>query len=179
MIHSRPFKKGIVKLKLKYCQFYQQQANIAIFLNYDDVMDVMKNKKVTYCVDFVTVHHCTKFRSHICNIGDFTEGTLCAPPRYYKDPKSPVLIGLRRLTRKPKVRTAEVRLPRWKVWSLSVTQARIDQSHVNSGRRGRLMVKHPWPLLEISPSDSRRLATLNMITYLTFLPFWPRKEMTQ
>ena len=28
------------------------------------------------------------------------------------------------------------------------------------------MVKHPWPLLEISLSDFRRLATLNMITYL-------------
>ena len=43
-------------------------------------MDVMKNKKVAYCVDFVTVHHCTKFRSHLCNTGDFTEGgTLCPP----------------------------------------------------------------------------------------------------
>ena len=44
-------------------------------------MDVMKNKKVAYCVDFVAAHHCTKFRSHICNIGDFTEGggTLCPP----------------------------------------------------------------------------------------------------
>ena len=28
------------------------------------------------------------------------------------------------------------------------------------------MVKHPWPLLEISLSDFCRLATLNMITYL-------------
>ena len=33
---------------------------------------------------------------------------------------------------------------------------------------GGLMVKHPWPLLEISLSDFRRLATLNMITYLPF-----------
>ena len=57
-------------------------------------MDVMKSKKVAYCVDFVTVHHFTKFRSHICNIGDFTEGgTLCLPG-YCKGPKSPVLIGL-------------------------------------------------------------------------------------
>ena len=54
-------------------------------------MDVMKNQKVAYCMDFVTVHHCTKFRSHICNIGDFTEGG----GTYYKGPKSPVLIGLR------------------------------------------------------------------------------------
>ena len=61
-------------------------------------MDVMKNKKVAYRVDFVTVHHCTKFRSHICNIGNFTEGdTLCPPPRYYKGPKSAVLIGLKYL----------------------------------------------------------------------------------
>ena len=43
-------------------------------------MDVMKNKKVAYCVDFVTVHHFTKFRSHICNIGDFTEGGHFVPP---------------------------------------------------------------------------------------------------
>ena len=28
------------------------------------------------------------------------------------------------------------------------------------------MVKHPWSLLEISLSDFRRLATLDMITYL-------------
>ena len=57
-------------------------------------MDVMKNKKVAYRVDFVTVHHCTKFRSHICNIGNFTEGGTLCPNRYYKGPKSPVLIGL-------------------------------------------------------------------------------------
>ena len=31
---------------------------------------------------------------------------------------------------------------------------------------GGLMVEHPWPLLEIGLSDFRRLATLNMITYL-------------
>ena len=31
---------------------------------------------------------------------------------------------------------------------------------------GRLMVKHPWPLLEIRLSDFRRLATLNINTYL-------------
>ena len=37
-------------------------------------MDVMNNEQVAYCVDFVTVHHCTKFHSRICNIGDFTEG---------------------------------------------------------------------------------------------------------
>ena len=45
-------------------------------------MNLMKNKKVAYCIEFVTVHHFTKFRSHICNIGDFTEGggALCAPP---------------------------------------------------------------------------------------------------
>ena len=30
------------------------------------------------------------------------------------------------------------------------------------------MVKHPWPLLEISLSDFRRLATLNIIP--TYLP---------
>ena len=30
------------------------------------------------------------------------------------------------------------------------------------------MVKHPWPLLEISLSEIRRLATLNINTYLSF-----------
>ena len=31
---------------------------------------------------------------------------------------------------------------------------------------GALMVKHPWPLLEISLSDFHGLATLNINTYL-------------
>ena len=35
-----------------------------------------------------------------------------------------------------------------------------------AGSCSGLMVKHPWPLLEISLSDFRRLATLNMNTYL-------------
>ena len=39
------------------------------------------------------------------------------------------------------------------------------------------MVKHPWPLLEISLSDFRRLATLNIYTYLPVsfanLSVWP------
>ena len=35
-----------------------------------------------------------------------------------------------------------------------------------AGSCGGLMVKHPWPLLEISLSDFRRLATLNINTYL-------------
>ena len=33
------------------------------------------------------------------------------------------------------------------------------------------MVKHPWPLLEISLSDFRRLATLNIYTYLPIIDF--------
>ena len=36
------------------------------------------------------------------------------------------------------------------------------------------MVKHPWPLLEISLSDFRRLATLNKIP--TYLPVLPLKK---
>ena len=38
-----------------------------------------------------------------------------------------------------------------------------------AGSCGGLMVKHPWPLLEISLSDFRGLATLNINTYL---PKW-------
>ena len=39
-----------------------------------------------------------------------------------------------------------------------------------AGSCGGLMVKHLWPLLEISLSDFHRLATLNINTYL---PTWP------
>ena len=35
-----------------------------------------------------------------------------------------------------------------------------------AGSCGRLMVKHPWPVLEIILSDFRRLARLNINTYL-------------
>ena len=35
-----------------------------------------------------------------------------------------------------------------------------------AGSCGGVTVKHPWPLLEISLSDLRRLATLNINTYL-------------
>ena len=34
------------------------------------------------------------------------------------------------------------------------------------------MVKHPWPLLEISLSDFRGLATLNINTYLPYFIFY-------
>ena len=38
-----------------------------------------------------------------------------------------------------------------------------------AGSCGGQMVKHPWPLLEISLSDFRGLATLNINTYLPAL----------
>ena len=74
---------------------------------------------------------------------------------------------LRRLTHKLKVRTAEVRIPHWTVWSLSVTLAQVDQSHVRDIwqlRRvdGKISVA---PAGNLSLSDFRRLATLNMMTY--------------
>ena len=59
-------------------------------------MDVMKNKTVAYCVDFVTVHHFTKFRSHIFNIGDFTEGGTLSPPPVLQGSKKP---GINRVKR--------------------------------------------------------------------------------
>ena len=40
-----------------------------------------------------------------------------------------------------------------------------------AGSCGGLMVKHPWPLLEINLSDFRWLATLNINTYLPNGPF--------
>ena len=43
-----------------------------------------------------------------------------------------------------------------------------------AGSCGGLMVKHPWPLLEIILSDFRRLATLNINTYLTTQPLFSK-----
>ena len=79
---------------------------------------------------------------------------------------------LRRLTRKPKVRTA--------VGSNPTLDSLVAVRYTSPGRpepcEGNLvavagscsgvMVKHPWPLLEISLSDFRGLATLNINTYL-------------
>ena len=78
---------------------------------------------------------------------------------------------LRRLTLKPKVRTA--------VGSNYALDSLVAVRNSSPGRPepcegnlvavagcGVLMVKHPWPLLEISLSDFRRLATLNINTYL-------------
>ena len=65
-------------------------------------MDVMKNKKVAYCVDFVTVRHCTKFHPHVCNIGNCTEGALCGPPgttRVQKPGINRVKIGIKCFSR--------------------------------------------------------------------------------
>ena len=79
---------------------------------------------------------------------------------------------LRRLTRKPKVRTA--------VGSNPTLDSLVAVRNTSSGRpepcEGNLvavpgscggpMLKLPWPQLEISLSDFRGLATLNMNTYL-------------
>ena len=86
---------------------------------------------------------------------------------------------LRRLTRKPKVRTA--------VGSNPALDSLVAVRHSSPGRPvpcegnlvaaagscGGLMVKHPWPLLEICLSDFHRLATLNIninININTYLP---------
>ena len=79
---------------------------------------------------------------------------------------------LRRLTRKPKVRTAVGSNPT--LGSLvavrNTSPGRPEPCEGNlvavAGSCGGLMVKHPWPLLEISLSDFRGLATLNINTYL-------------
>ena len=81
---------------------------------------------------------------------------------------------LRRLTRKPKVRTAVGSNPALDslVAVRNSSPGRPEPCEGNlvaaAGSCGGLMVKHPWPLLEISLSDFRRLATLNKIpTYLS------------
>ena len=79
---------------------------------------------------------------------------------------------LRRLTRKPKVRTAVGSNPALDSL-VAVRNSRPGQPETCEGNLvaaagscGGLMVKHPLPLLEISLSDFRRLATLNIYTYL-------------
>ena len=79
---------------------------------------------------------------------------------------------LRRLTCKPKVRTAVGSNPT--LDSLlavrNTSPGRPEPCEGNlvavAGSCGGLMVKHPWPLLEISLSHFRGLATLNINTYL-------------
>ena len=79
---------------------------------------------------------------------------------------------LRRLTREPKVRTAVGSNPTLDslvaVCNSSPGQPEPCEGNLAAaaGSCGGLMVKHPWPLLEISLSDFRRLATLNIYTYL-------------
>ena len=79
---------------------------------------------------------------------------------------------LRRLTRKPKIRTAVGSNPILDslvaVCNSSPGQPEPCEGNLvaAAGSCGRLMVKHPWPLLEISLSGFRRLATLNKYTYL-------------
>ena len=78
----------------------------------------------------------------------------------------------RRLNRKPKVRAAVGSNP-----ALDSLVAVRNSSPgppepcegnlvAAAGSCGGLMVKHPWPLLGMSLSDFRRLATLNVNTYL-------------
>ena len=79
---------------------------------------------------------------------------------------------LRRLTHKPKVRTAVGSNPTLDslVAVRNTSPGRPEPCEGNlvavAGSCGGLMIKHPWPLLEISLSDFRGLATLNINTYL-------------
>ena len=83
---------------------------------------------------------------------------------------------LRGLTRKPKVRTAVGSNPTLDslVAVRNTSPGRPEPCEGNlvavgvAGSCGGLMVKHSWALLEISLSDFRGLATLNIIP--TYLP---------
>ena len=83
---------------------------------------------------------------------------------------------LRRLTRKPKVRTAVGSNPTLdslvavRYTSPGRPEPCVGNLVAVAGSCGGVMLKHPWPLLEISLSDFRGLATLNINTYL---PTWP------
>ena len=82
---------------------------------------------------------------------------------------------LRRLTRKPKVRTAVGSNPTLDslVAVRYTSPGRPEPCEGNlvavAGSCGGVMVRHPWPLLEISLSDFRGLATLNINTFLPIL----------
>ena len=73
---------------------------------------------------------------------------------------------LRHLTRKPKVRTAVGSYPALDslvaVRNSSPGQPEPCKGNLVAavGSCGRMMVRHPWPLLEISLSDFRRLTYL-------------------
>ena len=90
---------------------------------------------------------------------------------------------LRRLTRKPKVRTAIGSNPALDslVAARNSSPGRPVPCEGNlvatAGSCGRLMVRHPWPLLEISLSDYRRLATLNINTN-TNTSYYPKRSIT-
>ena len=83
---------------------------------------------------------------------------------------------LRRLTRKPKVRTAVGSNPTLDslVAVRNSSPGRPEPCEGNlvaaavaaAGSCGGLMVKYPWPLLEIRLSDFRGLVALNINTYL-------------
>ena len=79
---------------------------------------------------------------------------------------------LRRLTCKPKVRTAVGSNPTLDslVAVRNTSPGRPEPCERNlvpvAGSCGGLMVKHPWPLLEISLSDFSGLATLDINIYL-------------
>ena len=82
---------------------------------------------------------------------------------------------LRHLTRKPKVRTAVGSNPMLDslvaVRNTSPGQPEPCEGNLVAvaGSCGGPMVKHSWPLLEISLSDFRRLATLNVNNLPTYL----------
>ena len=97
--------------------------------------------------------------------------------QHFKTTLSECVAGwLRRLTCKPKVRTAVGSNPTLDsmVAVRNTSPGRPEPCEGNlvavAGSCGGLMVKHPWPLLEISLPDFRVLATLNLITYLLNRP---------
>ena len=110
------------------------------------------------------------FRANWCTLQDIIGGnaTFQSKPLFHER----VAEWLRCLTRKPKVRTAVGSNPTLDslvaVRNTSPGQPEPCEGNLVAvaGSCGGLMVKHPWPLLEISLSDFRGLATLNINTYL-------------
>ena len=93
-------------------------------------------------------------------------------PKFLVCDRERVAEWLWRLARKPKVRTAVGSNPALDslVAVRNSSPGRPEPCKGNlvaaAGSCSGLMVNHPWPLLEISLSDFRRLATLNVNTDL-------------
>ena len=117
------------------------------FIDYSKVFDMVSHNELwrimasmgypTHIIELIKQLYSQQKVAAITSLG-LTDGELCRsqvkPDETLVEARSDSVrervAELRRLTCRPKVRTAKVRIPCWTVWSLSATLARVDQSHV-------------------------------------------------